>query len=416
MTDYSLDRGLPASPDAEKAILGAVILENNLWKEAGTELSADEFYLDAHRRIFQRINDLSEDGRPIDSLTIAEELGKNKELDAVGGVAYLSSLTDGVPRRASIEHYIRIVRDKALLRSLIHQSNATLALALEASQPAVEIIRMAQDSYTHLAMKTVEYDKDVFIGAKEFCAGPEEQIDWLVEGLIEKGSNGIAAADPKGAKSLTFAAYLAVCLALGQPWLGLSIRRRVRTGVVSREDNPSTTKRRIKQIVKGKGAHIEELEGYLYINSKKQTPSLMLDNPREVNSLIRSLLSRRIEFVILDVFNKMHSQDENDNTKIRMVMNQVDRIHAETGAQVCILHHWNKGDAGQSLTRRIRGAGAIAGFAEWIAGIEMVDEANQGRKMSFETKVGDFLKPIYYQAIEDRVHNFTKFEVVPEQV
>ena len=143
-TDINLDRGLPASPDAEKAILGAIILENDLANEALSELRAEHFYLDAHRRIFQRINDLSDNGRPIDTLTLAEELGRNKELEAIGGVAYLSSLTDGVPRRASIEHYIRIVRDKALLRNLIHAANGVVSQAIEAADPAAEILDSAE--------------------------------------------------------------------------------------------------------------------------------------------------------------------------------------------------------------------------------------------------------------------------------
>jgi len=143
-TDYSLDRGLPASPDAEKAILGAIILENDLANEALSDLRAEHFYLDAHRRIFQRINDLSDVGRPIDTLTLAEELGRNKELESVGGVAYLSSLTDGVPRRASIEHYIRIVRDKSTLRNLIHAASGVISQAVEASDTAPDILDAAE--------------------------------------------------------------------------------------------------------------------------------------------------------------------------------------------------------------------------------------------------------------------------------
>lgn len=144
--DYSLDRGLPASPDAERAILGAIILDNDLQNEALSDLRAEHFFLDAHRRIFQRISDLSDVGRPIDTLTLAEELSRNKELEAVGGVAYLSSLTDGVPRRTSIEHYVRIVRDKALLRNLIHAASGVISQALEAADPAPEVLDAAEQS------------------------------------------------------------------------------------------------------------------------------------------------------------------------------------------------------------------------------------------------------------------------------
>ncbi len=145
-TDYSLDRGLPAAPDAERSILGAIILDNDLQNEALSELKPDHFFLDAHRRIYASIAELSENGRPIDLITISEELSRHKELEAVGGVAYLSSLTDGVPRRTSIEHYIRIVRDKAMLRSLIHAANGVISHALEAADPAEEIVDAAEAS------------------------------------------------------------------------------------------------------------------------------------------------------------------------------------------------------------------------------------------------------------------------------
>jgi len=145
-TDYSLDRGLPASPDAERSILGAILLDNDLQNEALSELKPDHFFLDAHRRIYSCIAELSENGRPIDLITISEELSRHKELEAVGGVAYLSSLTDGVPRRTSIEHYIRIVRDKAMLRSLIHAANSVISHALEAADPAEDIVDAAEAS------------------------------------------------------------------------------------------------------------------------------------------------------------------------------------------------------------------------------------------------------------------------------
>ena len=150
-TDYSLDRGLPASPEAERSILGAILLDNTLQNEALSTLKADHFFLDAHRRIYRRIADLSETNRPIDIVTLAEELLRYKELEAVGGAAYLASLTDGVPRRSSLEHYVRMVRDKAMLRSLIHASNSVIAQALEQSNSAAEVIDAAESSLFNIA-------------------------------------------------------------------------------------------------------------------------------------------------------------------------------------------------------------------------------------------------------------------------
>jgi replicative DNA helicase len=139
-TNTLLDRGLPSSPDAEKAILGAIILENDLFDEARIVLKPEHFYLDVHRRVYKAMNSLRHRGIAIDTLTLAEAASKAKVLDAIGGVAYLSSLTEGVPKRTSIEHYIRIVKDKADLRSLLHLCNGTIAYAIDETEPAEELI------------------------------------------------------------------------------------------------------------------------------------------------------------------------------------------------------------------------------------------------------------------------------------
>src|SRR5215472_2463127 len=149
-TDYSLERGLPASIDAERWILGAILLESLLFDQAA-ELKPDDFSLDAHRRIFSRMRDLQDTGRPVDLITLAEELDRRKEVEAVGGVAYLSSLIDGLPERPSVEHYVRIVRNKALLRGLINIAQNAIAEAIDDSDEAEEVINRAEQALMNLS-------------------------------------------------------------------------------------------------------------------------------------------------------------------------------------------------------------------------------------------------------------------------
>ena len=148
--DYSLERGLPASIEAERSILGSVLLDNGLYDQA-SQLKADDFSLDAHRRIFARMTDLQAMGRPVDMITLAEELDRHKEVEAVGGVAYLSSLIDGVPDRPSIEHYVRIVRNKSLLRGLINIAQNAIAESIEHSDEAEEVINRAEQAMFQLS-------------------------------------------------------------------------------------------------------------------------------------------------------------------------------------------------------------------------------------------------------------------------
>ncbi len=149
-TEYNLERGLPAALEAERSILGAILLDNMLYDQAA-ELKPDDFSLDAHRRIFSRMRDLQETGRPVDMITLAEELDRRKEVEAVGGVAYLSSLIDGVPDRPSIEHYVRIVRNKSLLRGLINIAQLAIAEAIDHSDEAEEVINRAEQGIFQLS-------------------------------------------------------------------------------------------------------------------------------------------------------------------------------------------------------------------------------------------------------------------------
>jgi replicative DNA helicase len=142
--DVAFERGLPASIDAERSILGAVLLENHAYNEAAEKLKADDFALDSHRRIFGRMAELIDAGRAVDIVTLSEELAKRKEVEAVGGVAYLASLTEGLPRRISIEEYVRIVKDKSLLRQLINICSTAITRAADQGEEALEVLNAAE--------------------------------------------------------------------------------------------------------------------------------------------------------------------------------------------------------------------------------------------------------------------------------
>lgn len=151
MSEMLMDRGLPASIEAERAVLGAILLDNVTFTQAGEVLKADDFSLDSHRRIYLRMEELADAARPIDFVTLTEKLTQHKEVESVGGVAYVTSLTDGLPRVKNISQYVAIVKDKALLRGLIHSSNAAIQRAYEMEQPAEEIIAGVQQTLLEIA-------------------------------------------------------------------------------------------------------------------------------------------------------------------------------------------------------------------------------------------------------------------------
>jgi replicative DNA helicase len=153
--DYNFDRALPASSEAERAVLGAILLDNQAYPQAAEFLQADDFLLDSHRRIYLRMAELAESGRPIDFVTLVEQLGQHKEIESVGGVAYVTSLTDGLPRVKNIEQYVKIVKDKALLRGLIHAATSAIQQAYEQDAPAEEIVDAAESAIFQVAEKRI---------------------------------------------------------------------------------------------------------------------------------------------------------------------------------------------------------------------------------------------------------------------
>jgi len=177
-TDFISTEGLPANIEAERSILVAILLGNLSYNQAAGHLKPEDFLLDSHRRIYSRIVDLAESSRAIDQITLAEELDRKGEFETIGGYAYLAGLLDGVPDRPSIEHYIKIVRDKALLRGLIHAATAAIARASEQSDLAEDILNDTEAQIFSLSEKRIGRG---FMGVQEIIKDSFGSIDALLQ-------------------------------------------------------------------------------------------------------------------------------------------------------------------------------------------------------------------------------------------
>jgi replicative DNA helicase len=135
---------LPHAAEAERSVLGAVLLDNGQFDRARELLTEEEFYSDRHRKIFCAFEQLSEAGAALDLVTLKDELERQNTLEACGGPAYLAGLIDGVPRSSNIEHYAKIVQEKALLRELIRTSQQILGAAIQADEPTETLLDEAE--------------------------------------------------------------------------------------------------------------------------------------------------------------------------------------------------------------------------------------------------------------------------------
>jgi replicative DNA helicase len=134
----------PASLHAEQTILGAMLVEPLAITDATMLLKTDDFSLDSHRKIYEVILHLSEVGYGVDIITVSEDLRRRKELDSIGGMAYLASLSEGLPRKLSIESYVRIVRDKSLMRQLMSVCDMGMMEAGDQSLEAIDVLNKVE--------------------------------------------------------------------------------------------------------------------------------------------------------------------------------------------------------------------------------------------------------------------------------
>ena len=145
------DRTLPHNLEAEKCVLGAILINNQTFNSAAEVIDAHDFFRDAHRRIFEKMVALSDRSEPVDLVTLKDELTRSNELEEVGGPAYISALTDGVPRSANVEYYAKIVKEKSTLRRLIQSANEVLVRAYDAEEDADDLLDAAERSIFQIA-------------------------------------------------------------------------------------------------------------------------------------------------------------------------------------------------------------------------------------------------------------------------
>jgi replicative DNA helicase len=173
-THTVLERPLPHNLEAERSILGAVLLDNQALNTAMEKLRADDFFLPQHRKIFEHMVELAEKQQAIDTVTLMEDLMRRGELESAGGIAYLSQLADGLPRVTNVEHYARIVKEKAVLRNLIFSASAIQEQALAAGDDADVILDRAESAIFQLAEDRVRAG---LVGVKELVRENFERLE-----------------------------------------------------------------------------------------------------------------------------------------------------------------------------------------------------------------------------------------------
>ena len=150
MQEIALEKGLPANLDAERFVLGSIMMDDSAFIPIAGTIEADDFAIEKHRRIFLRMTDLYDRGERIDRVTVANELMKHNQLESVDGLSYLVSLDDGLPAISNLDSYVRIVKDKSVLRRIIFNSQKLIDRCILGEEEPEQILSSAEESLLKL--------------------------------------------------------------------------------------------------------------------------------------------------------------------------------------------------------------------------------------------------------------------------
>jgi len=170
----SIDRVPPQNLDAEQGVLGSMLLDRDAIARVVELLRAEDFYRDAHRRIYEAVTDLFERGEPVDLITVTDRLRDKGQLDDVGGASYVTSLLSAVPTAANVEYYARIVLQKSMLRQLISAGTQIAHMGYEAAQDVELLVDQAEKLVFSIANRRMVQE---FLPIREILKESFERID-----------------------------------------------------------------------------------------------------------------------------------------------------------------------------------------------------------------------------------------------
>ncbi|MCX5714320.1 MAG: replicative DNA helicase [Candidatus Omnitrophica bacterium] len=178
MSETFLEKIPPQNLEAEAAVLGSMIIDDEAISVAVESLDEEVFYKDSHRRVYEAIVDLYNSNKPVDLITLTDELKRREILDAVGGASFLTGLANSVPTAANISHYVNIVKEKNILRNLISNSTKIVSRCFESDGNANELIDDAERMIFEISNKRMSGS---YLHLKEIIKESIETIDKLYQ-------------------------------------------------------------------------------------------------------------------------------------------------------------------------------------------------------------------------------------------
>lgn len=336
---------LPHDDAAERAILGAVLIDNSLWSIVSDLLRPEDLYREDSRIVYSAMGRCVEGGSALDPIALADQLRKTNQLDRVGGVARLGRLLDGVPKSANVGHYIRIVQEKARRRAIMQaaeqlQTAAANGLDEENMQNLLSQLQIiAGDTAPLWTRSSLEAVADPRAG----------DVPYVIEGFLPAGDTTVIGATWKSGKSL-IAYRIALDIMLGHPVFGsLAVREPLPIAIFQLEMPAWEDERRLRRLAIGAGIPPENMprfaaEGHLTVFNR---PAMNLTSPEGAARFCRAVRACGARVVVIDsLIAAFSGSDLNDNSNVRALFTRAFGPLTSEGITILALHHHRKHQTG----------------------------------------------------------------------
>ncbi len=354
----------PRNLDAERAVLGAVLLDNASLQAAFSILNASDFSLDCHRRIFTGMAALSKSRRPIDLITLAEELERAGALEAVGGAAYLASLSDGMARTTNLEHYARIVKEKSRLRELACFSQDILARTMHPGADPESLARELSAHVARLASATVASRR---LDLQRLVDVVAEDVSFLWQPYIPKRKLTALIGPPEA----------------GKTWIALAVgaeltRRGGQLVYLTAEDGLGDTIRPRFDSLGGDPKGFFVLCGTVeFVDGTEKRSGITLAN---ISILEDAVTRTGAELVVVDPLQAYLGADVDMHraNEVRPILAALAALAERTGCAVLLITHLTKGSRDLPLYRALGSVDIVAAARSvLLAGCDPENEENR---------------------------------------
>ncbi len=357
---------------AERAVLGAILCEPAIFPRLSLALRDTDFCIPKHVTLWRAFGSLAALGDPLDAITLSAHLGASKELDLVGGPAYLAQLEGEVPTTANVEAYAKIVRESSDRRRIFEIARGMAGDAKNGLLDPGDAAASATAALERLERDAAVAHQFEFQQGRALLDEPETKQLWLVDGLLPEAGVAVIAGEPKAVK--TWAAIeLAMSIATATPAFGrYEARDRRRVALFMAEDSKRSLRTRIRVLAGTRSMDPAEAADWMSIKCRGE---LNLLSPREVRYLTEACRSiPNLGLLVLDPLRDLHTADENDATAMAQVNRALRGLRDAIGCSVLFVHHaakTSKDTQDRRPGQRMRGSSAIHGAVD--AGLYLTD-------------------------------------------